>query len=95
MLNAQSPELRSRLVGHIARAAAIFNVDEIVIFREGKHARQAAAREAAGQFSGSSYSRGKFSKGISSYDEVEGNEGEAFDEDAFIARVLQYLETPQ
>eukprot|EP00743_Colponemidia_sp_Colp-15_P005948 GILK01006394.1.p1 GENE.GILK01006394.1~~GILK01006394.1.p1 ORF type:complete len:372 (+),score=46.71 GILK01006394.1:45-1160(+) len=32
--NAQSPELRSHLVSQIARAAAIFNVDEIVIYRE-------------------------------------------------------------
>ncbi|XP_059490312.1 putative methyltransferase C9orf114 [Neocloeon triangulifer] len=32
--NAQTPELRSALAGQIARAAAIFNVDEIVVFNE-------------------------------------------------------------
>ncbi len=32
LLNAQSPELRTYLVGEIARAAAIFQVDEIVVF---------------------------------------------------------------
>lgn len=32
MDNAQSPELRSYLAGQIARAACIFNVDEIVVF---------------------------------------------------------------
>jgi predicted SPOUT superfamily RNA methylase MTH1 len=32
VLNAQSPELRTYLVGEIARAAAIFQVDEIVVF---------------------------------------------------------------
>lgn len=30
--NAQSPELRSYLAGQIARAAAIFQIDEIIIF---------------------------------------------------------------
>ncbi|XP_064616429.1 putative methyltransferase C9orf114 [Liolophura sinensis] len=32
--NAQSPELRTYLAGQIARAAAVFNVDEIIIFDE-------------------------------------------------------------
>ena len=31
---AQSPELRSYLAGQVARAAVVFNVDEIVIFKE-------------------------------------------------------------
>lgn len=34
--NAQSPELRAALAGQVARAAAIYCVDEIVIFREGE-----------------------------------------------------------
>ena len=34
MLNAQSPELRTYLGGQIARAAAVFNVDEIVVYDE-------------------------------------------------------------
>lgn len=32
--NAQSPELRTYLAGQIGRALAVFNVDEVVIFRE-------------------------------------------------------------
>jgi hypothetical protein len=32
--NAQSPELRSYLAGQIARAAVVFNVDEIIVFKE-------------------------------------------------------------
>ena len=32
--NAQSPELRTYLVGQIARAAVIFNVDEIIVYDE-------------------------------------------------------------
>lgn len=32
--NAQSPELRTYLAGQIARAAAVFNIDEIIVFDE-------------------------------------------------------------
>ena len=32
--NAQSPELRTYLAGQVARAAVIYNIDEIVIFDE-------------------------------------------------------------
>lgn len=34
LLNAQSPELRIYLAGQVARAAAIYNIDEIIIFDE-------------------------------------------------------------
>lgn len=34
LLNAQSPELRTYLAGQIARAAAIFSVDEVVVYDE-------------------------------------------------------------
>lgn len=34
MDNAQSPELRTYLAGQIARACAVFCVDEVVIFDE-------------------------------------------------------------
>ena len=102
ILNAQSPELQSRLVAHVARAAAIFNVDEIVVWREGKGARDQAVLAQSG-----GYGRGKFSKPIGDHGQQQsewgaGEQGESnggaggnFDEDAFLARVLQYLETPQ
>lgn len=32
--NAQSPELRTYLAGQIARACAVFQVDEVIIFDE-------------------------------------------------------------
>lgn len=32
--NAQSAELRTYLAGQIARAAAVFNIDEVVVFNE-------------------------------------------------------------
>lgn len=46
LLNAQSPELRMYLAGQIARAAAIFCIDEIVIFDEHD---ESAARPAHGR----------------------------------------------
>lgn len=64
--NAQSPELRAHLAGQIARIAAVFRIDEVVVFSEG-------TPPIAGH-------RG-------------GNRIE--DVDTFLARLLQYLETPQ
>ncbi|GAB5354479.1 hypothetical protein AAMO2058_000122200 [Amorphochlora amoebiformis] len=67
--NAQSPELRTYLVGQIARALTIFEVDEIVVFSE-----DGAKKSLEGEF--------------------QGNTRRA-DPNVFMARVLQYLETPQ
>ena len=48
--NAQSPELRAYLAGQIARALAVFNVDEVVVFDdEGKTTGQ---EDTEGDFSG-------------------------------------------
>lgn len=67
--NAQSPELRTYLVGQIARALSIFCVDEVVVFSE-----NGSAPALESEFKGASR---------------HGNP------DLFMARVLQYLETPQ
>ncbi|XP_064396487.1 putative methyltransferase C9orf114 isoform X2 [Halichondria panicea] len=63
--NAQSAELKTYLVGQIARAAVVFQVDEIVVFDEQGSGRKATP--------------------ISH--RSDGN--------TFLARLLQYLETPQ
>lgn len=69
--NAQSKELRTYVAGQIARAAATFNVDEIVVFSEsGKQVSSGIS----GNFEGATRST---------------------DPDVFLARILQYLETPQ
>ncbi|KAL9940701.1 hypothetical protein V8E36_000189 [Tilletia maclaganii] len=105
VLNAQSPELQARLAGQIARTCAIFNVDEIVVFDEGS---TAASEHGGGSFQ-SGFSRGRYSKGKQRDDEEDhsqnhhGNgqedpghaERRGFDPNAFLARILQYLETPQ
>lgn len=70
--NAQSKELRTYVAGQIARAAATFNVDEIIVFAEG--GKQESASSTAGHFAGATRST---------------------DPDVFLARILQYLETPQ
>lgn len=48
--NAQSPELRTYLAGQIARAASIFNIDEVVVYDEiGSSSEQ---KTTSGEFSG-------------------------------------------
>jgi hypothetical protein len=65
--NAQSRELRTYLVGQIARSLAIFNIDEVVVYDD----RSVASEEDSGK-------RRPYG-----------------DPCHFMARVLQYLETPQ
>ncbi len=72
--NAQSKELKTLLVGQIARAAAIFKVDEIVVYDDGMGKRRNPKER-----NGSSSSSVKSS----------------WDPNVFMARVLQYMETPQ
>lgn len=72
ILNAQTLELKTALAGQIARAAAIFNVDEIVIFDE-------EAGKASTTLDKNGYERN----------------GGASEPNIFLARLLQYLETPQ
>ena len=77
--NAQTHELRSYLVGQVARACAIFNVDEIVVFatESGPPAggrrgvREGRERDGGGE-------RAPHSDGC-----------------VFMARLLQYIECPQ
>ena len=65
--NAQSRELRTYLMGQVARSLAIFNIDEVVVFDD----RSVAAED------------------------VSGKRRPYGDPCHFMARVLQYLETPQ
>jgi hypothetical protein len=78
ILNAQSPELQSRLAGQLARSCAIFNIDEIVVFNDGEasSAQPTPARS-------------------NPIDANGGEEQGLFDPNAFLARILQYVETPQ
>ena len=111
VLNAQSPELQSRLAAHIARACAIFNVDEIVVFDEGevrtesdpyqhRHNRQDRGTKRRFNEPQSSQSHEQGAEDGSNHEQHGEGEGAgagkaAFDPHTFLARVLQYLETPQ
>ncbi|XP_063687188.1 putative methyltransferase C9orf114 [Bolinopsis microptera] len=67
--NAQSPQLRSYLAGQIARALAIFNVDEVVIFNDNPGVKV----------------KGGVFEGVTKKTNAN----------IVLARILQYLETPQ
>ena len=62
--NAQTPELRTYLAGQVARAMAIFNVDEVIVFDDGTVPVASSSRRQASTCN-------------------------------LMARILQYLETPQ
>lgn len=110
VLNAQSPELQSRLAAHIARACAIFNVDEIVVFNEGelrsetsdpyqhRHNRQdrgTGNKRRWNEPQNQQHEQAQDGEGEGEqYEEGNGGKG-GFDPHTFLARVLQYLETPQ
>lgn len=82
ILNAQSPELQARLAGQLARSCAIFNVDEIVVFDDGDQ-------------SPSTLNAGR-SNHLPMETTIEGQgDSGTFDPNAFLARILQYVETPQ
>ena len=68
--NHSSLQLRTYLSGEIARALAIFMVDEVVVFDDGLHTGPALETSDAGP---------KASK----------------DPNVFLARILQFVETPQ
>jgi predicted SPOUT superfamily RNA methylase MTH1 len=82
ILNAQSPELQARLAGQLARSCAIFNVDEIVVFNEGSEGEPQANTSRS------------FPQSAAPDDE-DASGGGKFDPNAFLARILQYVETPQ
>lgn len=116
VLNAQSPELQSRLAAHIARACAIFNVDEIVVFNEGElraetsdpyqHRHNQQHRGTKRRYNEPQNAQSQERAEEGGEGEGDGGEGEGgeggkggggggFEPHTFLARVLQYLETPQ
>jgi predicted SPOUT superfamily RNA methylase MTH1 len=73
--NAQTAELKTYLCGQVARAAVVFNIDEIIVFSD-RRTPGDSYKTTEGQFQGA----------------IKGGN---FDADVFLARILQYLETPQ
>jgi len=97
--NAQTHELRTRLVGQIARAAAVFHVDEVVVFDD-HLSDKLRVRPRWGRDAGRDSHRGGPSRG----DGAGAGGGEdrqqpagvaSSDPHAFMANILQYCECPQ
>ena len=76
IFNAQSAELRTYLVGQIARACTLFCVDEIIVYDDGARMKQDGTVE--GEWKGAK--------------KIENDEDGGV---KFMARVLEFLETPQ
>ncbi|KAG0151418.1 hypothetical protein CROQUDRAFT_651257 [Cronartium quercuum f. sp. fusiforme G11] len=83
--NAQTWELKTALVGQIARACAIFSVDEIIIYDETLPITTESSTAASVP-----YGRGKYRE----TDEGQMDD-EPFQPSQFVARILEYLECPQ
>ena len=95
--NCQTRELRTQLVGQIARAAAVYQVDEIVVFDD----------KLADQGRGQGYYRGQRNRSREHAPEKDTSaspkegDGDNYrervrsDPHTFMARVLQYCECPQ
>lgn len=102
ILNAQTPELQCRLAGQIARSCAIFNVDEIVVFDEGGQGDAGRGHEDGYGAQGQRWTDGRGSKKRWNGEQEEIEEQadgqskhSSFDPNGFLARILQYVETPQ
>eukprot|EP00752_Nemacystus_decipiens_P003696 g3406.t1 len=91
--NAQSRELKTYLVGEIARAAAIFEVDEIVVYDDLSVSRkgQGGVRDD----SASVGAPGAFNAASTTGSGGSGSGGDRNNPNVFMARLLQYAETPQ
>ncbi|KAA1078460.1 hypothetical protein PGT21_035316 [Puccinia graminis f. sp. tritici] len=89
--NAQTWELKTALVGQIARACAIFSVNEIIIFDESVGEADPSAKP---HQPSSTYGRAKYRTPAEDL-ELAGPEDGPFQPSHFVARILEYLECPQ
>ena len=85
--NCQTKELRTQLVGQIARAATIYHVDEIVVFDD------KLSKEAKSHHFGSYRRRDRDDSVTEQQPQQERRP--PFDPHGFMAKVLQYCECPQ
>lgn len=78
--SAQTPELRAVLAGQIARALAVFCVDEVVVFDDGQAAPNAEAHNP--------------NSGVQENGSENNSYSGSTDLNYFLAHILSYLETP-
>jgi hypothetical protein len=99
--NCQTRELKTHLVGQIARAAAVYHVDEIVVFDDKLSSNQRGDR--GGYYQGPRHRRPDNGSAHGGHDEgIDGGQAQErehhqrkSDPHTFMARVLQYCECPQ
>lgn len=81
--SAQSPQLKAALAGQIARALAVFCVDEVVVFNDGQFEQR--SNSVSGQdHSHQNQADAEWQKSYTGYSNP----------DYFLAHILSYLETP-
>jgi predicted SPOUT superfamily RNA methylase MTH1 len=97
--NCQTRELRTQLVGQIARAATVYQIDEIIVFDD-----KLAGREQLGYFRGQRSQAPRDGHGDQTDKEApqsardgdrHNHERVRSDPHTFMARLLQYCECPQ
>ena len=108
--NAQTRELQTQLAGQIARAAAVYRVDEIVVFDDGlgSKLKTMSNYRRGGQTATHHHRKKEGVEGEKTYEQklVHNNDNErevakpphlqpSTDPHAFLARILQYCECPQ
>lgn len=99
--NCQTKELRTQLVGQIARAATIYHVDEIVVFddklaKEVKSHHFGSYRKPRREDSNSSYHHPeRETSSEAPRSEAPREQRTPFDPHGFMAKLLQYCECPQ
>lgn len=97
--NAQTQELRTALVGQIARAAAIYHVDEIVVFND-RLAKNIRPHYMFNRRRNDNHGNNPSKDDADKHDDTEKKKEEnkmrpSTDPHAFMARLLQYCECPQ
>lgn len=95
--NAQSAPLKTYLAGQIARAAAIFQIDEIIIFDDQLSSHRAADQaESSAHHTHAAHANASSSSSEQPQPQSQrSNYGPISDCHMFLERILQYIETPQ
>jgi predicted SPOUT superfamily RNA methylase MTH1 len=96
--NAQTRELQTQLAGQIARAAAVYRVDEIVVFDDGLGSTLNTVsnyRRGPKKESQHHHQQENDGKDSDKKEQKDSKEQPSTDPHAFLARILQYCECPQ
>jgi len=101
--NAQTRELQTQLAGQIARAAAVFRIDEVIVFDDGLGSTlKTFSNYRRGPSQQQHRNRGRDGGEEDNKDEIQVQKEDkpthlqpSTDPHTFLARILQYIECPQ